>query len=148
MNVLSVLETDLLEIFQAIVEGTLDRVEIRFRPCATVCKYIVPEGYPDDPVKGEKLDLSALPPDSDSLRSFAAALDQHDGQLIMSGSRALALVGIGASLEEAERIAEEAARSVRGRVRHRSDIGTARLINRRVEHMTALGQCKNRPAEE
>ncbi|HVN66557.1 MAG TPA: phosphoribosylamine--glycine ligase, partial [Methanomicrobiales archaeon] len=45
---------------------------------------------------------------------------------------------IAGSLEEAERVAEQAASSVKGRVYHRRDIGTPALLARRIAHMEAL----------
>ena len=139
MNVLAALETDLADIFEAIVDGTLQKVPVRFRKRATVCKYVVPNGYPDTPVKDEEIDLSAVAEDSESLRTFEAAVKRReDGKLILTGSRAVAFVGLGDDLAEAEHFAEEAAKAVKGPVRHRSDIGTAQLVDRRIEHVLAL----------
>lgn len=138
MNVLAALETDLADIFEAIVKGTLHQIPVRFKKLATVCKYVVPKGYPDDPVKDKPIDMSAVPPDSESLRRYDAAVREDKGELILTGSRAVAFVGLGANLAEAEHIAEEAAQAVDGPVYHRSDIGTAALVGRRVEHVLSL----------
>lgn len=138
MNVLSALETDLADIFEAIVDGTLHKIPVRFKRRATVCKYVVPEGYPDTPVKNEAIDLSAVLGDSDSLRTFEAAVRHEGEKLILTGSRAVAFVGLGDNLAEAEHFAEEAAQAVKGPVFHRLDIGTAQLVDRRVEHVLAL----------
>jgi phosphoribosylamine--glycine ligase len=137
MNVLAALETDLADIFEAIIKGTLDTVPVRFKNLATVCKYIVPNRYPEDPVKNEPIDMSAVPK-SESLYRFDAAVKEVNGELILTGSRAVAFVGLGANLAEAEQIAEEAAKAVKGPVFHRPDIGTAELVGRRVEHVLAL----------
>src|SRR5439155_12027564 len=67
LNVLSLLETDLVDVCEAIIEERLDQLEVKFRRQATVCKYVVPKGYPDHPVKGERIDLSQVPPDSQNL---------------------------------------------------------------------------------
>lgn len=45
INALALLETDFLEICQAIVNGTLHELDIKFKPLATVVKYIVPFNY-------------------------------------------------------------------------------------------------------
>jgi len=139
MNVLSLLETDLVDICEAIIDERLDQVPVRFERKATVCKYVVPEGYPDNPVKGARIDLSAVPPESSSFRMYNAAVEERGGELHMTGSRAIAFVGIGETLAEAEKIAEQAASSVKGPVFHREDIGTPALIQKRVEHMNRLG---------
>ena len=45
MNVLPLLKTPLADVCQAIVDGNLNEVE--FEDKASVCKYIVPDGYPE-----------------------------------------------------------------------------------------------------
>ena len=67
-------------------------------------------------------------------RTYYASVEQRNDALYMLGSRAVAFLGIGDSLEEAEKIAEEGASSVKGKVFHRKDIGTKALIGKRVEH--------------
>ena len=56
----------------------------------------------------------------------------------MTGSRAIAFLGIGADLEEAEKIAEEAVSCVKGKVFHRKDIGTKKLIDKRINHVESF----------
>ena len=140
LNVLCLLDADLADICVGIVNETLNEVPVTFRPLATVCKYVVPEGYPEHPVKGESIDLSAIA-ESDQLKIFHAAVDARpDGRLTMTGSRAVAFVGLGQNLADAERHAERAASAVRGRVFHRRDIGSAELIQKRVTHMNQVRQ--------
>jgi phosphoribosylamine--glycine ligase len=138
MNVLSLLETDLVDICEAIIEERLHKLPIRFRRQATVCKYVVPEGYPDNPVKGAIIDLSGIPADSPNFRFYKAAVEERNGHWHMTGSRAVACVGIGSTLAEAEKVAEQAASAVKGPVFHRRDIGTRELIQKRIEHVSAL----------
>ena len=57
-----------------------------------------------------------------------------------SSSRALGLVGIGETIEEAEEICEKATSYVEGDVYHRSDVGTADLIGKRMRHMEQIRQ--------
>ena len=135
MNALSLLETDLIELCSAMADGTLNNIDIRFANKATVCKYAVPEGYPDKPVKGESIDTSKI---SDPDKLFYASVDIKNGALIESGSRTVAVVGVADSISEAEKIAENEIASVSGPLFHRKDIGTDAIIQRRVEHMRAL----------
>lgn len=135
MNVLSILESDLIEIFNAITGGTLEEINVRFQNKATVCKYGVPEGYPDTPVKGKKIDVSAV---KDPDRLFYASVDLVDNELIQAGSRAVAFVGIADSITEAEAIAEREISSIKGPLFHRTDIGTDAVIQKRVKHMQRL----------
>ena len=46
MNVLSILETDFVDVCLAVVNGTLSDLDVSFAPKATVCKYVVPIKYP------------------------------------------------------------------------------------------------------
>ncbi len=139
MNVLALLETDLVDICEAIIEEKLHELPIRFQRKATVCKYVVPQGYPDNPIKGARIDLSGVPKESARFRLYKAAVEERNGDCYMTGSRAVACVGIGQTLAEAEQVAEQAASSIKGPVFHRRDIGTRELVQKRVEHMNALG---------
>jgi len=134
MNVLSLLSSDLTEIVCRIAEGSLSKSQVTFAPKATVCKYIVPEGYPEAPHSGESLTLGTRSP----AHLYYANVEQKGDHLITLSSRTLAFVGIGDTLEIAEQSAEKAASGVRGRVFHRSDIGTRTLLDRRIAHMKEL----------
>jgi phosphoribosylamine--glycine ligase len=138
LNVLPILKTDFAEICWAIVKGTLDKMHIVFENRATVCKYVVPDGYPDKPVRSARIDLSAVPLESENLKIYRAAVDKKPDGLYLTGSRGIAFVGIGRNVEEAEAIAEKAAASVKGPVFHRRDIGTHALIQQRVGHINEL----------
>ena len=135
MNVLPLLESDFVEVCHGIVNGNLDERNVSFSRRATVCKYAVPEGYPDSPVKGEPIDVSFV---IDTSQLYYASVDMKDGTLIEAGSRTVAYVGIAGSLVKAEAKAEGEISKVRGPLFHRTDIGTTELIQKRVEHMQTL----------
>jgi phosphoribosylamine--glycine ligase len=140
LNVLSLLRGNFLELCVAVAEGGLRANMVEFEKKATVCKYVVPTGYPDQPVRGEKIDVSSVPQPSNQLRIYYAAVTEspdHDG-LLLTGSRTVAFVGIADSVSQAETIAEDAAVRVRGPVEHRRDIGTRELIQKRIEHLSSL----------
>ncbi len=134
MNVLSLLTSDLSEIVYHIVEGSLLPSHVSFDTQATVCKYLVPEGYPDSARAGDKITIG---PHNDALLYYAN-VERKNGDLVTQTSRTLAFVGIGETLEQAERAAEQAASAVTGHVRHRRDIGTRELLERRIAHMKEL----------
>lgn len=135
LNVLALLESDFATICQAIVEGTLHASQVSFAPQATVCKYAVPEGYPDQPLKGRPIDVSAV---EDPEQLYFASVEAHGEGLYQVGSRAVACVGIATTLEAAEQKAEADIRRVTGPLFHREDIGTQDLIQRRIDHMKRL----------
>jgi phosphoribosylamine--glycine ligase len=134
MNVLSLITSDLGDTVARITEGSLLSAVVTFKNAATVCKYIVPEGYPDAPNTGDALTIGH----ADPALLYYANVDERNGQLFTQTSRTLAFVGVGPTLEEAEKISENAASSVKGRVRHRKDIGTTSLLEKRCNHMKEL----------
>ena len=136
LNLLTLLETDLVAVCRAIVEGTLDRLDIRFAQEATVCKYLVPEGYPEHPHRGETVSIPASLPASVSV--YLGAVDAQQDAIIATGARTVGIVARADSLATAEAACESAIRQFNGRFFHRSDIGTADAISRRVAHMHAL----------
>ncbi len=135
MNVLPLLDADFIEICNSIADGTLNSVDVQFQNKATVCKYAVPEGYPEKPVKGKPIDVSNVV-NTDDL--FYASVDIQNGQLVEAGSRTVAVVGIANTISQAEKIAENEISAVEGPLFHRTDIGSMQLVKKRVEHMDSL----------
>ncbi|HMK46703.1 MAG TPA: phosphoribosylamine--glycine ligase, partial [Methanocella sp.] len=102
MNVLSLLKTDFVDICEAIVEGSLDRIDVEFERSATVCKYIVPDGYPDHPLKNSPLTVAEKP----EYRVYYASVNEQDGKLYTTSSRSLAIVGAADTISDAEMLSE------------------------------------------
>jgi phosphoribosylamine---glycine ligase len=136
LNLLTLLQTDFVEICRAIVRRTLAEVDVRFSSQASVCKYIVPEGYPDAPRKGDEIQLPEELPANATI--FLSAVDVQQGKLIATGSRTVAVVGVGETLGEAEAVCERVVRQIPGPFFHRTDIGTDSVIASRVDHMKRL----------
>jgi phosphoribosylamine--glycine ligase len=136
LNLLTLLETDFVALCRAMVDRTLADVSVRFAAKASVCKYVVPEGYPDNPRKGDAVLLPAELPEGVSM--FLSAVDVKDNVLIATGSRTIAIVGTAATIGEAEALCERVVRQISGPFFHRADIGTEPAIARRVEHMKAV----------
>ena len=135
MNVLSLLEADFIDICNGIADGALDKVDVRFQNKATVCKYAVPDGYPDNPIKGKSVDVSQIE-NPDGL--FYASVDFKGASLVEAGSRTVAVVGIADTISKAEIIAEKEVSSISGPLFHRNDIGTDKLIQKRINHMKEI----------
>lgn len=135
LNVLSVLQSDMVTLCMAMITGHLHSINIEFAPLATVCKYAVPKGYPDHPARDFAIDYQ----DVEHLEQlYLAAVDERDGQLVATGSRTVAYVGIAADLPAAETRTEQEINRVQGDLFHRQDIGTAQLINQRIAHMAKI----------
>ncbi len=135
MNVLPIMKTDFVSVCEAVINGTLSKINLEFEPKATVCKYVVPEGYPKNPVANQKIELGGK---NTNALIFHSSVDQREDGLYMTTSRAVGFVGIADEIAEAERIVENAINAVKGKVFHREDIGKAELLEKRVRHMEEL----------
>lgn len=117
MNVLSILSTPFDEVCQGIIDGNLGQVE--FENLATVCIYVVPEGYPGkDAEVDSPIDVSV----ATSAEIYFASVYEKDNQILTTGSRAIGVLGRGKSVAEAREIAYSNAARIKGKVRFRSDI--------------------------
>ena len=134
MNVLPLLKTSYSEICEAMNEGELGSMDIVFEPKATVCKYVVPKGYPTKPEKGKLIEVGGQPKG----RMYYASVDEKSDGLHMSSSRALAFVGLGDTIESAEKIASTDLSLVSGPIHYRKDIGTPKLVDARIRHMAEI----------
>ncbi len=134
MNLLTLLSSDFCTIVEKIALGTLTADDVMFKNKATVCKYIVPEGYPDSPKPNCEINIGNI---GDAYMYYANVIEE-DGKLKTQTSRTLAFVGMADTLEDAEKIAEKACQAVSGQIRHRKDIGTVEVLNKRIEHMREI----------
>jgi phosphoribosylamine--glycine ligase len=140
MNILPLLKTDFVEICRHIVAGTLDKLKIEFEPKATVCKYVVPKDYglPADHSDAASSRAKIEVGDVGKARLYYSSVDKKEDGLYLSSSRAIGIVGIANTLEEARKIAEEGVKAVKGPVAYRTDIGTDALIQKRIDHMRKI----------
>jgi phosphoribosylamine--glycine ligase len=117
MNVLSLLEDPLLDIGWRIIDGNLKKPS--FERKATVCVYLVPEGYPVDPKRDR--DVSITPPEDSEL--YFASVHEENGAIRTTGSRSVALLAKGDTMEEAAENVYGDIPKIRGDLFHRTDIG-------------------------
>ncbi len=136
MNVLSLLKGSITDVFLSMAEGRLKQPE--FSNECTVVKYLVPEGYPTNPVKDAEVEVDAAGMEKAGARVYYASVYENQGKIRTTGSRAFGILGKGETLEDAEKKAEAGCSFVKGPVWHRSDIGTKALVERRISHMRSL----------
>ena len=134
MNVIPLIETDFVEIMDAIVKGKLGELPVKFSKKATVCKYAVPAGYPENPEKDNEVTVGNIGKAS----VYYASVYEKEGKIYTTSSRAIAVVGRAETIEEAEKVAQNALENLHGKLFFRKDIGTSALIQKRVEHMKEL----------
>jgi phosphoribosylamine--glycine ligase len=86
--VLPLLETDLIEIAEACVDGKLAEVNIRWKTGASVCVVLASKGYPEKVENGKIVIIEKLP---DDMVCFHAGTKTENGNLITSGGRVFGL---------------------------------------------------------
>ncbi len=136
MNVLALLKDPLPHILEKIVDGKLGAVA--FEDKSTVVKYLVPEGYPDNPKKDEEVRINEEAVAKIGAKAYYASVYEKDGKIYTTGSRAFGILGVASSIDAAEQIAEKACAFVSGPVWHRKDIGTRALLEKRINRMKKL----------
>jgi phosphoribosylamine--glycine ligase/phosphoribosylaminoimidazole synthetase len=98
--VLPLLETDLLEVADACVDGRLSDVDVRWKHGAAVCVVLASKGYPDNVESGKWVTIGELPED---VVCFHAGTKTESGKLITSGGRVLGLTAWAKDLNAAVR---------------------------------------------
>ena len=138
MNVLPILKSSFTDICWKMATGTLDS-DVEFAKEATVCKYVVPRGYGVKSEAGHEISVDEEAIAKCGATVFYANVDEKDGKLVTGTSRSIGVVGMAATLEEAEQNCEKALEYVRcDAIAVRHDIGTRALVQRRVDHMKEL----------
>ncbi|GIP38948.1 phosphoribosylamine--glycine ligase [Paenibacillus sp. J31TS4] len=119
------LETDLLEIVLATLDGTLGDLDIRWSDEAAVCVILASGGYPESYPKG--LPITGLAEVKDAL-VFHAGTARKDGEIVTDGGRVLGVVGRGRDIAEARQAAYAEADKIRFEGKHcRTDIASKAL---------------------
>lgn len=141
MNVLHLLESDYVRLLRAICKETLNEHELHFRQAATVAIYLVPQGYGDGtPEAGHPIVLDEEAFDASGATLYLAnTVEREEGGFETLTSRTMAVLGEGATLEEAHAQAEAGLAAIHSDgVRRRTDIGTPALLQRRVDNMAQV----------
>ena len=133
LNVLPLLSSDFVSICQSVIDGSLNKNLVQFENKATVCLYITPDCYPTSKDrKGEVVTFPSEIPENARIY-FGDISEDDDGVLRLGGSRTAGIVGIGDTIEEAQKVALGICEKVEGPVRFRKDIGTGELIRKKME---------------
>ncbi len=82
--VLPLLETDLLDIADACVDGNLKNLDIQWKSGASVCVVLASKGYPEKVETGKVVTFETLP---ENIASFHAGTKMDDGKVFTSGGR-------------------------------------------------------------
>ena len=119
--ILPMLKTDLMEIFEAIVDERLEEVNVEWEEGACVCLVLASGGYPEKYEKGKKITFEAL--DEEIILCHAGTAEK-DGEIVTSGGRVLGVVAKGETIEQArEKVYENAKNISFEGMYYRKDIG-------------------------
>lgn len=138
MNILPLLKDNFVDICWSIINGNLNANKIIFEKKATVCKYLAPVGYPISPKKDELIKLNVQKLNQIGAKYYYASVYREGTNIYTTTSRAIAILGIANNLEEAEKIAEKGVGCVEGKLFHRKDVGTLKLLQKRIDHMNSI----------
>jgi phosphoribosylamine--glycine ligase len=119
------LETDIVDLFKASIDGTANQLTIQMRPGASVCVIAASGGYPGKYVSGKPIDgLSSAGFRSEDVVVFHSGTATKEGRIITAGGRVLAISAVAPDLQTALDIAyvELAKISFEG-MQFRRDIG-------------------------
>lgn len=124
--VLPRMKTDLVEVFEACVDGTLDQVELEFEDNAAVCVVLASDGYPVSYQKGFVIEGLDCFRDRDGYYVFHAGTARKPEGIVTNGGRVLGVTAKGTDLREARKNAYEAINWVNFENKYyRHDIGKA-----------------------
>ena len=119
--VLPRLQTDLYEIFDAIIDGRLSDIDIKWSDDACVCVILASGGYPESYKKGVPITIGKLPKD---ITLYHAGTAFKDGKLVTSGGRVIGVTAKGKDIEEARKKAYAAIENIHfDGMFYRHDIG-------------------------
>lgn len=123
--VLPRLDSDLVDIFEACIDGTLDQVDIQWKDNAAVCVVLASGGYPVSYQKGFPIQGLNAFDDRDDMMIFHAGTALNDkGEFVTNGGRVLGIVALDDNLNKAIQKAYEHVDDVTfEKVHYRRDIG-------------------------
>ena len=98
--VLPRVENDLIPLFEACIDGTLDQYQIKISPDAACTVVMAAPGYPGDYKKGLKITMEGACPHA-PLMVFHAGTKMENGALVTSGGRVLSVTATGATMQKA-----------------------------------------------
>lgn len=125
--VLPRMKNDIVEVFEACVDGTLDQIDLQFEENAAVCVVLASDGYPEHYEKGFKISGFDKFKGKDGYYVFHAGTKfDDDSDVVTNGGRVLGVTALGTDLKTARANAYEAAGWINFENKYmRGDIGKA-----------------------
>ena len=124
--VLPRMKTDIVDVFEACIDGTLDKIELEFEDNAAVCVVLASDGYPEAYEKGIAITGFENFQEKDGYYCFHAGTKFEGETIVTNGGRVLGITAKGANLKEARANAYEATKWIDFSNKYmRNDIGKA-----------------------
>ena len=124
--VLPRMKNDIIDVFEACIDGTLDKIDLEFEDNAAVCVVLASEGYPVKYEKGIPMYGFENFKGKDGYYCFHAGTKFQDGQIVTNGGRVLGITAKGKTLKEARKNAYDATEWIQFANKYmRHDIGKA-----------------------
>ena len=102
------LENDLVELLDASVNGTLDKIELKWKPMAAVCVVMASGGYPGSYAKGKPIHGLAEAAKLPDTKVFHAGTAKSGNEIVTNGGRVLGVTALGRDLKSAQTAAYDA----------------------------------------
>ncbi|MDC0205691.1 phosphoribosylamine--glycine ligase [Nitrospinae bacterium] len=119
------METDIIPLFEACIDGTLGQCQVNWKNKSSVCVVMTAEGYPGTYQKGEIISGLQNANSTPEVVVFHAGTKEKDGKVLTNGGRVLGVTATGANTESAIQRAYDAVGKVNWRgVHYRKDIGS------------------------
>ena len=137
MNTVVILKNNLLEVILGLLQG--DDLALYFENQATVCKYIVPEGYPEKLYQHLNVDMDeGSIQEIDGLKYYYSCGLDDTGKLNVGTERGIAFIAKASTIYEANEKVEKAISFVNGKFYYRKDIGTKDLVDSKIANANRL----------
>lgn len=122
------LQTDLLDILEAVVQGTLKQVKVAWDPCPAICVVMAEQGYPGSYKKGHPIEGLDQVKRMKEVMAFHAGTALKDHTVVTNGGRVLGVTALGSDIPKAIKKAYQAVEKIHWKTAYyRTDIGQKAL---------------------
>ena len=118
------MENDIIDVFEACIDGCLDKIDLKFEDNAAVCVVLASDGYPLKYEKGKKITGLENFEGKTDIFAFHAGTKKVNGDVVTNGGRVLGITATAPTLKEARDKAYEATKLIDFENKYmRNDIG-------------------------
>ena len=121
------------------IKEKLWKLKIEFESKASVCKYLVPEWYPENPIQWEEISFNFNPNENKNLWIYYWSVIRNKfWKLIMWSSRSIALIWKWNTIQEACDLVNKYILKFSWKLFYRKDIWSNNLIQKKINHMKKI----------